>query len=165
VLFFYIMKTKAVFLDRDGVINDPDGNYYVFKKSDFKINIHIFDRLKEYQKQGYLMIIISNQGGISKGLYTKEQVEELHKYMHNIFRQNNINITETYFCPHHSQNEKCICRKPDSLLIEKAIARFNIDKSLSFFIGDSKTDAQAAEKAGIKAFIINKNGFLPQLPL
>lgn len=157
------MKNKAVFLDRDGVINNPEENYYVFKKSDFKINIHIFERLKEYQEKGYLLIIISNQGGISKGLYTKKQVEELHKYMNNIFLENNITITETYFCPHHSQNENCICRKPDSLLIEKAISRFNIDKSKSFLVGDSKTDAQAAEKAGIKAFIIEKNGELPKL--
>lgn len=158
------MKNKAVFLDRDGVINNPGENYYVFKKEDFVINTHIFSRLKEYIKQGYLLIIISNQGGISKGLYTKEHVEEINQYMNNSLNENNIKITETYFCPHHNNIENCICRKPDSLLIEKAIARFNIDKSQSFFIGDSQTDAQAAIKADVKPIIIKKNDYLPQLP-
>ncbi len=153
---------KAVFLDRDGVINNPRSNYYVSKIADFEFNTHIFPVIRGYQEQGYLIIVISNQGGISKKLYTIKDVEKLHAFMTDTFKKENIIITETYFCPHHNSIENCICRKPDSLLLEKAVARFNINKTESYFIGDSVRDVEAAKKAGIKGILISKNGELPK---
>ena len=157
------MKTKAIFLDRDGVINNPGDNYYVWKQKDFKINKHIYSRLKEYSIAGYLLILISNQGGISKGVYKKSDTEKLHSFFAEKLSEHNIEFAEMYFCPHHSDIENCICRKPDSLLIEKAVAKFNISTGLSYFIGDSKRDIQAAEKAGIKGVLIQKNAELPEI--
>ncbi len=148
---------KAIFLDRDGVINDPKDNYYVWKKEDFYFNEHIVKPLKKYQENGYIIIVISNQGGISKGEYKKEDTNKLHNYMCDIFEKHRLKITEIYYCPHHDSIEKCLCRKPDSLMLEKAIARFNIDAEKSIFIGDSERDIEAAEKVGVKGILIKKN--------
>ncbi len=157
------MTNKAVFLDRDGVINNPGSNYYVWKKEDFKFNNNIINSLLEYQKAAYLLIIISNQGGISKKLYSKNDVNKLHEFMTEKFFEKGIIISEIYYCPHHSDIENCICRKPDSGMLEKAMARFNISAENSFLIGDSQRDIQAAEKAGIKGILITKNAELPKL--
>lgn len=149
-------KQKAVFLDRDGVINN--GNlYYTYKIEDFKFNPDIFESLILLQKHHYQLVIITNQGGISKGEYSKSDVDQLHSYMLQQFREQGIHITEIYYCPHHSSIEKCICRKPDSGMIEKALARFNIDASASYLIGDGVRDIEASEKAGLKPIKIDKN--------
>ncbi len=148
---------KVVFLDRDGVINSNANHYYVYKKNDFELNKGVLESLKQMIKNGYALIIISNQGGISKKIYTKQDLKNLDSYMMKIFAKANIQITESYYCPHHSDIEKCICRKPKSLLLEKAVARFNIDTENSVMIGDSDRDIQAAEKIGIKGLRVKAN--------
>ena len=148
---------KAIFFDRDGVINNDKGHYYIYKIEDFKINEGIVESLKKFQENNYLLIIISNQGGISKGIYTIEQVEEVHNYLKNYLQKHNIELTEIYYCPHHSSNEKCLCRKPNTLLLEKAIARFNIDVSSSFLIGDGDRDIEAGNKIGLHTIKIETN--------
>jgi len=153
---------KAVFLDRDGVINIERGDY-TWRIEDFKFNESIFEFLKTLQKKGYLFIIITNQGGISKKLFTHNDVIKLHEFMLNKFSDNDINITDLYYCPHHSNIEKCLCRKPNSLMIEKAIARYNIDIKQSYFIGDSRRDFLAGEKAGVKAIQVKKNSDLNEI--
>ena len=151
---------KAIFLDRDGVINSNANHYYVYKTDDFELNKGVIETLNLLINKGYLLIIISNQGGVSKNKYTKTDIEKLNKHINTIFTRSNIKISESYYCPHHSDIEKCICRKPDSLLIEKAIARFNISIPDSYMIGDSDRDIQAAEKLGIKGVKIKANGNL-----
>jgi len=153
---------KAIFLDRDGVINIERGDY-TWKIEDFKFNKSIFEVLRKLQKKGYLFIIITNQGGISKKLFTHNDVIKLHEFMFAKFSDNNINITDLYYCPHHSNIEKCLCRKPNSLMIEKAIARYNIDIKQSYFIGDSRRDFLAGEKAGVKAIQVKKNSDLNEI--
>ncbi len=148
---------KAIFLDRDGVINNDSGHYYIYKIEDFKINEGIVESLQKFQENNYLIIIISNQSGISKGIYTIEQVEELHNYLKNYLQKHNIELTEIYYCPHHSSNEKCLCRKPNTLLLEKAIARFNIDVSSSFLIGDGDRDIEAGNKLGLHTIKVDAN--------
>ncbi len=155
-------KKKAIFLDRDGVINNNSNTYYTFKKEDFILNDGVFKTLKILNDKGYLLIIVSNQGGISKKQYSIEDVEILNKYIYNLFEKENIIITESYFCHHHSDIEKCICRKPDSLMIEKAVARFNIDIKKSFLIGDSVRDIEAGKKNGITSIKIDANKNLYQ---
>ena len=140
---------KAIFLDRDGVINFDPGDY-TYLLEEFKINKGIISNLKRLYEDGFLLIIITNQGGISKQIYAHKHVETIHQYLKNELKKAGIQLTEIYYCPHHSINEKCICRKPNSLLIEKAIARFNIDPKKSYMIGDKMRDVEAAEKAGIK---------------
>lgn len=146
---------KAVFLDRDGVINHEQG--YVHKLDDFKFIPGLFQSLQELLRRGYLLVIISNQSGISKGLYTKEDVEIIHTYMLSEFEKNKIKISEVYYAPHHPDNEESLCRKPGSLYVEKALARFNIDPSKSYFIGDKERDIEAGEKVGVKGILIEAN--------
>ncbi|MGB0882863.1 MAG: D-glycero-alpha-D-manno-heptose-1,7-bisphosphate 7-phosphatase [Vicingaceae bacterium] len=147
---------KIVFLDRDGVINFEPGDY-TYKVEQFKIVEGLFEGLEVLKNEGFQFIVITNQGGISKGIYNHNDVSAVHEYMFGQFRANNIELLDVYYCPHHTVNEKCICRKPDSLMLEKAIARYNVNKALSSFVGDSKRDVLAAEKAGIKGVLIRPN--------
>ncbi len=103
------------------------------------------------------MIVVSNQSGIAKGLYKQSDVELLHDYMLKEFSKNNIFISEIYYCIHHPDVSKCICRKPDSVFIEKGLARFDIDPSKSYFIGDKERDVEAGEKAGVTGILIEAN--------
>ena len=146
---------KAVFLDRDGVINVERG--YTHKLEDFVILPDLMEVLQLLQKKGYLLIVISNQSGIAKGLYKQSEVEVLHKFMTDEFAKNGIRLSEIYYCVHHPDVSNCICRKPDSLFVEKALARFDIDAAESFFIGDKERDTEAAEKAGVKGILIEAN--------
>jgi len=149
-------KQKAVFLDRDGVINNG-GLYYTYKIEDFKFNDDLFESLRLLKKHHYTLIVITNQGGISKGEYSKKDVDEVHQYMIDCLKKEDIEIAEAYYCPHHDSLEQCICRKPNNINIEKAIARFNIDRNQSFLIGDGARDIEAGEKSGLKSFKIEKN--------
>ena len=156
---------KAVFFDRDGVINKEIGNY-VYKLEDFKFNIGLFTSLRLLQEYDYKLIIITNQGGIAKGKYTHDELYELHNFMLEKLLNEGIKIDDVYFCPHHHSIAPCLCRKPNSLLIEKAIAKHNIDTSQSFLIGDNERDVLAAEKVGIKGILIEANSnILPRIKM
>lgn len=152
---------KCIFLDRDGVINKERG--YVFRLEDFVFTDDIFSSLKKLQEAGFIFVVITNQSGIAKGLYRHEDVKVIHNYMLKTMQENGIFITEIYYCPHHPDVEPCICRKPDSGMLEKAIARFNIDVTKSWFIGDKERDMQAAEKAGVKPIIIEPDRTLNEI--
>jgi D-glycero-D-manno-heptose 1,7-bisphosphate phosphatase len=151
---------RAVFFDRDGVINSDEGLYYVFKKEDFKINPGVIECMGMLASRGYLLIVISNQGGISRGLYTKKDAQLIHSLLEDECRKAGFEISEIYFCPHHHEIEKCICRKPGTQMLEKAIARFEIDKEHSYFVGDRETDIVTAQNSGIQAIFVKANGNL-----
>lgn len=148
---------KAVFFDRDGVINSDYDHYYIYRPGDVILNPGIPELLKNLRERGYLIIIVSNQGGISKGLYTREDVEKTNDMILRLLDLHKIKIEEIYYCPHYHEIEKCICKKPDSLMIEKALGRFKIDPSLSWFVGDRETDVQAGQKAGLKTIKVEPN--------
>ena len=154
---------KVIFLDRDGVINDPKDYYYVKNENEFHLNTHIISTLKEYSEYGYEFIIITNQGGVSKGLYSHQTLENIHSLLKNSLKKEGIEILEIYYCPHHEKNSNCICRKPNPLMIEKAIARFDINTVTALFIGDSQSDIESASRAGINGILIPKNGELPKI--
>ncbi len=147
---------KAVFLDRDGVIN-REMNAYVFNRKDFEILPDVAEALALLKLNGYIHIIISNQSGIGRGLYKIQDVEKLHKYLRKYLKSAGIVIKEIYYCVHHPESGNCICRKPDSLLVEKALARFNINAGDSWFIGDKERDVLAGEKAGVNGILIEQN--------
>ncbi len=147
---------KAIFLDRDGVIN-RDNKHYTCRLQDFVFNEGIVEALRQLQERGYLLIIISNQAGIARGICTKEEVDSLHLFLQEQLRQHNVEITEIYYCPHHPEVSECLCRKPAPLMIEKALARFDIDPARCFLIGDRKRDMEAAVKAGIKGILVDEN--------
>lgn len=151
------MMNKAVFLDRDGVLNKELGDY-VCKFEDFCVLEHNYKPLKELSDRGYLLIVITNQGGLAKGWYSTETLTQMHEHLKKSYSDNSIELTEIYFCNHHPEyNGKCLCRKPGSLMLEKAIARFNIDASKSYFIGDRERDVIAGELAGVKGILIDSD--------
>lgn len=159
----YFMKTKVIFLDRDGVINMERGGY-TYRLEDFELTPGLLEALKILQQKGYLFIIISNQGGVAKGLYSHLEIEQLNEFLKKEFDSFGIKWTDFYYCPHHPQfNGNCLCRKPDSLLFERAIAKHEIDVSKSYMIGDKKRDILAAEKLNIKGFLIEANTSLKNL--
>jgi len=147
---------KVVFLDRDGVVTyDPDD--YTYKMEDIFILDGIISFCQQAVKKGYKIIVITNQGGISKGLYEKKDVDIIHNYIYDEFLKEGVEIEEFYYCPHHDKFEACLCRKPDSLLLEKAIYKYDVDASASYFIGDKWRDVECGEKAGVKGIKIDVN--------
>jgi D-glycero-D-manno-heptose 1,7-bisphosphate phosphatase len=148
---------KAVFLDRDGVINQNSDHYYIYRPEDLRINEGVAVFLENLSEKGYLLIIITNQSGISRGIYTKEETDRLHDLLSAELSKHRVRFTEIYYCPHHPDQGRCLCRKPGILLLEKAIARFFIDPASSWFIGDSESDIQAGEAAGLKTLLIRPN--------
>jgi D-glycero-D-manno-heptose 1,7-bisphosphate phosphatase len=153
------VKKKAVFLDRDGVINRDPGDY-TYNWREFEFNPDLIETLKEFQKKGFLLIIVTNQGGIAKGRYTLGDYQELTKNMLEVFKSKGVTITEVYFSPHHDEVGRSLTRKPDSLLLERAIYKFNIDPAASFMIGDRERDIFAGEKVGIPGILIEANSSL-----
>ncbi len=148
---------KVLFLDRDGVINSDVGHYYIYKKKDFVLNDGVVEAMLLAIKNGFEIIVITNQGGIAKGEYSKTEVQKVHDYLIEILKEKGISILDIYYCPHHNKIEKCICRKPSGLMIEKAISRYNVNKELSFLIGDNNKDVEAGNDAGIKGYLISSN--------
>ena len=148
---------KAIFLDRDGVINSDVGHYYIYRVEDFIINKGIINSLKRFQDAGYLLIIISNQGGVAKGIYSCKDVTKVHDYLETRLKENGILLKEIYYCPHHESVASCECRKPSPYMINEAIQKYNIDINSSYLIGDSKRDIEAAEAAGVKGIKIEAN--------
>ncbi|MBK5285828.1 MAG: HAD family hydrolase [Bacteroidia bacterium] len=150
---------KAVFLDRDGVLIRERGAYNYLPEH-FIINEGVIDALRFLQSKNFLLIVVSNQSGVAKGVYTIDDVEQFHKKLRLIFEENKIIVSEFYYCPHHPDIGLCLCRKPLSLILEKAIARFEINPEKSFLIGDAERDAQAATAVGVKSFLIKPNANL-----
>lgn len=144
---------KAVFLDRDGVINRERGGW-VYRLQDFEINKDIPESLLKLQKAGFYLFVVTNQSGIDKGVFDHKDVETVHGFLDDFLKKKGIFIREFFYCPHHDETGKCLCRKPDSIMLEKGIARYNIDVSRSFLIGDKERDIMAAEKVGVKGILV-----------
>ena len=156
------MTKKVVFLDRDGIINRERGEY-TYRKEDFQLVPDILNVARLFHDAGYAIIIISNQGGISKGIYSKEDVLKLDNVIRNSFVERGINVLDSFYCPHYSDNENCLCRKPKALLLERAIAKHSVDIKQSFFIGDSERDKIAGERVGVRSFNVEANSSILEM--
>jgi D-glycero-D-manno-heptose 1,7-bisphosphate phosphatase len=149
---------KCIFLDRDGVLNEEVGTY-VFKKADFKILDGVKEAVQKLKAAGYLLIVITNQAGIAKGLYTKKEVLECHEILQ---KECDYLIDDLYFSPHHEDYDTAsLLKKPNSLMIEKAMAKYNIDPTKSWMIGDQNRDIVAGKKAGLKTIFVSKVNCVP----
>ena len=140
----------CVFLDRDGVLNDDDPNY-TFEVHKFKILPGVPEALLSLKKRGYLLVVVTNQSGISQGLYTIDQMRACHTYMQ---QQCGHIIDHFYFSPYHPSVTQSLLRKPGTLMFEKAIVKFNIDVTKSWMVGDRGRDIIPARQLGIKTIQI-----------
>lgn len=149
-------KTKAVFLDRDGVLNQEMGDY-VCRLEDFHI-LDNYDALKELQERGYMLLVATNQGGIDKGWYTEDTLAQMHAKLKQAYQDHDVEITDFFYCPHHPLHTgECDCRKPKPGLLLQGIEKYNIDPSKSYFIGDRERDVIAGTSAGVKGILINSD--------
>jgi len=151
-------KNRAVFLDRDGTLNE-DSVDYIKSIAEFRLFEFTPSALRLFQRLGFLIIIISNQSAIGRGLTTQRAVDKINGVLKNRLQENNISITDIYYCP-HKPDDKCDCRKPGTGNIVRAIAEHNIDAAGSYFIGDSQKDIQAGAAVGCKSILV-KTGVNP----
>jgi D-glycero-D-manno-heptose 1,7-bisphosphate phosphatase len=143
---------KAIFLDRDGVLNH-DKVDYVYTIEEFRIFDGVADALKLLKEAGYQLIIITNQSGIAKGVYDEKAVLDCFEYLQS---QTGSLIDDMYFCPHHPKFDiVCECRKPGSKMILDAAEKHNIDLKKSFMVGDAQRDIIAGNKAGVTTIHVN----------
>jgi D-glycero-D-manno-heptose 1,7-bisphosphate phosphatase len=147
---------KLILLDRDGVINKELGAY-VTNPDDFELLPHVIPNLIKVKKAGIKVTIITNQGGIAKGLYTHQTLAEIHDKLNKSLLEHGLTFDEIYYCPHHPDFGKCLCRKPDSIMVEKALAKFGIDAVEVHMIGDTQRDVDAANAIGVKATRVESN--------
>src|SRR5476651_2468368 len=149
-------KNKAIFLDRDGVLNKELGDY-VCRVEDF-IVLDNFESLKTLQDRGYLLIVATNQGSLAKGWYTEADLAKMHQLLRDTYKAHGVEFTDIFYCPHHPDfTGPCDCRKPKPGLLLQGIAKYNIDPSLSYFIGDRERDVEAGTAAGVKGILINSD--------
>ena len=148
------MQKKIIYLDRDGVINEDFG--YVYKSDNFRFVNGVFEACKTFLNLGYEIVIVTNQSGIGRGYYTKEEFNTLTSYMLNEFKKQGIDILKVYFCP-HSPDENCFCRKPKEGMILQSLNDFSIDLENSWLIGDKPSDIECAKNGKIKNKILISN--------
>jgi len=141
--------TKAIFIDRDGVIVEDPG--YVHKVEDFKLVNNAIEGLKLLKN--YKLFIITNQSGIGRGYYSEDQFHQFNNHLLRELKKEGIYIIETWFCPHHP-DEGCDCRKPNTKFMQLAAKKYNIELNKSFVIGDHPSDVEMGHKAGAKTIYV-----------
>jgi len=140
---------KALFLDRDGVINTEKN--YLYKIEDFEFIDGIFALISHYYHLGYKIFVVTNQSGIARNYYTEDDFNILTEWMLSEFLKQDIKIEKVYFCPHHPEiSGECLCRKPKPGMILEAATAYEIDLEHSVMIGDKERDIEAGINAGIK---------------
>lgn len=150
-------KNAAIFLDRDGTINEDYG--YVYKNEDLCFIDGVIEGLKMLQDAGYLLIVITNQSGVARGYFTIEEMDAFHSYMLYRLKQQGIDIAKVYCCPHL---EGCDCRKPKLQLFYKAQEEFEIDFNQSYVIGDKYRDLSLCEVENVKGYLLDLKEKEPQ---
>ncbi len=154
---------KALFLDRDGVININHGYVYQIQNVDFVDGI--FDLIKRFVRERYVPVILTNQSGIARGLYTERDFEAVMAYFQQAFQQHGIDSIPVFHCPHHPDFpdsngvSECDCRKPKAGLFEQAVRAHHFNVENSVMIGDKVIDMIAAERAGVgRRVLFDVNG-------
>lgn len=156
----------AAFLDRDGVVNVDTG--FVHRPEDFRFAPGMPEAIRLLNEAGWLVIVITNQSGIGRGLFTQEEFDALMGWLDGELASAGAHIDATYSCPHHpteglgEYRRECDCRKPEPGLILRAIREWEPDVSRSVLIGDSDRDMEAARAAGVRG-VLYRGGDLAQL--
>lgn len=156
------MAKPAVFIDRDGVINVDHG--YVHTVDDFEYVEGVFEACKKLKDMGYLLVLVTNQAGIARGMYTEDEFLTLTEWMDWNFVDNGVEFDGIYYCPHHPTEGKgdylqdCNCRKPKPGMFISARDFLKIDMANSVMIGDKTDDMKAAEAAEVGTKILVRTG-------
>jgi D-glycero-D-manno-heptose 1,7-bisphosphate phosphatase len=165
-------SSKAVFLDRDGVLNKDTG--YPFRPEDMILVDGAPEAIAHLNRQGYLCVVVTNQSGVARGYFEESDVQNFHKAMGEAFRREGADIAAFYYCPFHPQGSiEAYCvdhpdRKPRPGMIERAIADLGIERQGSFLIGDRQSDMDAASAAGLPGYLFkcgNLHDFIVSLPM
>ena len=155
----------AVFLDRDGVINQE--SEYVHRIDDFHFIDGVFDACRQLNKAGFRLIVITNQAGIARGYYTEDEFHRLTKWMLDEFTLHGIKIDDVYYCPHHPVHgvgqylRQCDCRKPGPEMILRAAREHSLDLPQSILVGDKASDIEAGRAAGVGCCVLVLSGHTP----
>jgi D-glycero-D-manno-heptose 1,7-bisphosphate phosphatase len=156
------MKIPAVFMDRDGTINEQMG--YINHISRFILLTGAAEAIRLLNRHRYLAIIVSNQSGVARGYFPLQLVEDVHSHMRELLKKENAVIDGIFFCPHYrtgvvsEYTAECDCRKPRTGLIKSACETFDIDMTNSYVIGDRCTDIEFAKRANLKGILV-KTGY------
>ena len=152
---------KAIFLDRDGTINVERN--YLYRIQDFEFLPGVIDALRQLQRAGFLLIVVTNQSGIGRGYYTEEDFNKLNKWMVEYLNNQGVVISDVYYCPHlpdatvRIYRKECECRKPKLGMYMQAVSEHNLDLSQSYAIGDKIRDCEICKSTGCKGFLIGNN--------
>ena len=141
----------CIFLDRDGVINRDRINY-AYQLKHFRILPDVPAALRQLKQTGYRLVVVTNQSGIAKGIYSRAQMQVCHDFMN---MTTGHLIDAIYYAPYHPSVSESLTRKPNSLMFERAIARFDIDPVRSWMIGDKERDLLPAHKLNIPGILID----------
>ncbi|BDY05585.1 D-glycero-beta-D-manno-heptose 1,7-bisphosphate 7-phosphatase [Ferrimonas sp. YFM] len=153
---------KAVFLDRDGVINLDHG--YVHKIDEFEFVPGSLEACARLYKAGYQLVVVTNQSGIARGYYTEEQFHTLSQWMSERFAEAGAPLLGVYFCPHHPEKGlpqyigECQCRKPNPGMLLQAAQEHDLDVASSVMVGDKPGDVEAGRNAGVATCIQVRSG-------
>ena len=155
---------KAIFLDRDGVINrDPGFGGYVTSWKEFEFLPGSLEAIKRLNQSGYEVIVISNQGGVAKGLYALKDLDKITKNMLGEIEKAGGKISSVHYCPHKDEDD-CDCRKPKTGLFSQATKGLQVNFADTFFVGDNRRDVLAAKAIGSKSiFVLSGNTKLEEL--
>jgi len=151
-------KNKAVFLDRDGTINEEVGYLSDLKK--FKLLPEVAPAIKLLNDYGFKVIVITNQAGVARGYFGEDKLKEIHQEMKRQLRDRDAYLEGVYYCPHHptegrgKYKKNCRCRKPNPGMLEKAARDFDLDLSNSYLIGDQLTDIKLGNNAGCGTILV-----------
>ena len=146
----------CLFLDRDGVINHDPGDY-TKNLSEFTILPTVMEALTLAKDAGFEMVLITNQGGLAKGLYTHDDVADIHAHLKRVCEENGTPILDIFYSPHHPSTGKSLSRKPGSLMVERACAKHQLDPARSWMVGDKQRDLDAASPVGVRGVLIEPN--------
>ena len=141
-------NNKALFLDRDGVVNIDHG--YIHQPEKFEFIKGVFEACKQFQQAGYKIIVVTNQSGIGRGYYSEQDFHKLTAWMVDQFKKNQVDILDVYFCPHHPEKanppykQDCACRKPQPGMLLQGLAEHSLDPKTSIMVGDKGSDMKAA---------------------
>jgi len=144
---------KAIFLDRDGIINKEKKDY-VKTVDELEIFPNIHNSIKKLKENGFMIVVITNQSAINRGFSTHEKIKKIHDKIQNYLISHGVSIDAFYYCPHRP-DENCECRKPKPGLLTKAVNELSIDPAKSWIIGNNDSDVIAGESVGCKAIKIS----------